>query len=173
MKKRLLAIGLCAALAGCSSAIVPKAQIKLFPNYGIAIADIVTIAGIGAVVYYITDPMAPTWKITETRLADNRVMYELNMQTLHLGGEGEARYIMTRRAEALVREQNMRGYQILRYEESIDSRPLFPHRMALAEIQLTGGGTPATPFTPPQVQSAPLASPPEAAQSGPPGSIVQ
>ncbi len=53
-----------------------------------------------------------------------------------LGGEGEARLIMVRRAEALSREQGKGGFVIERYEEAMDSRLLLPHRTAYAEIRL-------------------------------------
>lgn len=130
------------AVVGCTGvhnlpsngSLVPAGKLQLFPKYGISYADAITIAGIAALVYTVTDPLAPAWEIIETRLADHRVLYNLRMQNLHLGGEGEARYVLARRAEALAREEGMRGYEIVRYEEAIDSRIFLPHRTATAEI---------------------------------------
>lgn len=148
--KRLL-VCMCMLIAGChaftgdyprSVSIVPAGKLQVFPRYGIAYADMVSIMGVAALVYQVTDPMAPAWEITETRLADNRVLYAMKMQNLHAGGEGEARYILTRRAEALAQELGMGGYELRRYEEAIDSRLFLPHRTATAEIRLIAAGQP-------------------------------
>lgn len=133
------------SLAGCSSlsgdlprktAIIPKGSLRIFPAYAVAHADIVQVGLLLAAVYMVTDPTAPNWEIVETRLPDNRVLYKLSMQYLHLGGDGEARYVLARRAETLAREQGLAGYQILRYEEAVDSRIFLPQRTAYAELQL-------------------------------------
>ena len=137
--------GFC-SLTGCSGtynlfgsgSAVPAGKIQVFPKYGISYADAIQVAGVAALVYLVVDPMAPTWDIKETRLADNRVLYDLTMKKFTRGGEGEARYVLMRRAEALARESGMRGYQIMRYEEAIDSSLILPHRTALAEIVLQG-----------------------------------
>lgn len=130
--------------AGCSSSgnipsqtsIVPKGALRILPGYSIAYADMVQVGLLVGAVYMITDPTAPTWEIRETRLPDNRVMYELQKQRLSIGGDGEARYILIRRAEALAREQGLSSYRIERFEEAVDSRLWLPRRTAYAELQL-------------------------------------
>lgn len=143
--RRLLAMGCVAILIGCSTtsgdiprntSIVPKGALRVFPRYSIAFADIVLIAGVAAAVYSITDPTLPAWEITEIRLPDHRVQYNLRMQYLHLGGDGEARYVLARRAEALAQEEGLAGYQIQRFEEAVDSRIWLPRRTAYAEVKL-------------------------------------
>lgn len=133
------------SVAGCSSlsgdipgrtSIIPKGSLRILPGYAVAHADIVQVGLLLAAVYMVTDPTAPNWEIVETRLPDNRVLYKLSMQYLHLGGDGEARYVLARRAETLAREQGLAGYQIQRYEEAVDSRIFLPQRTAYAEVQL-------------------------------------
>lgn len=136
-----LVIGLsaCSSLSGeipGNTSIVPKGSLHIFPKYAVTHADIVQVGLLLAAVYMVTDPTAPNWEIVETRLPDNRVLYKLSMQYLHVGGDGEARYVLARRAEALAREQGLGGYQIQRYEEAVDSRIFLPQRTAYAEVQL-------------------------------------
>lgn len=133
------------ALFGCSSlsgdipgrtSIVPKGSLHIFPNYAITHANLIQVGLLVGAVYYVTDPTAPNWEIVETRLPDNRVLFRLSMQYLHVGGDGEARYVLARRAEALAREEGLKGFEVLRYEEAVDSRILLPQRTAYAEVQL-------------------------------------
>ncbi|MGC3965124.1 MAG: hypothetical protein QM803_17900 [Rhodocyclaceae bacterium] len=136
---------LCVALSACSSisgtyprnaSIIPDAGIQLTPSYVLHLDDLVVIAGISYLVYTVVDPLAPNWSIQETRQGDNRASYELTMKPINIGGAGEAKQVLARRAEALARERGFGGYQLLRYEESIDSRIWLPHRTARAEIVL-------------------------------------
>ncbi|MEN3111832.1 hypothetical protein ACFONG_06790 [Uliginosibacterium paludis] len=131
-------------LAACSStgdiprqtSIIPKGSLRLFPEYAITFADLVQVGLVAGAVYLVTDPLSPAWQITETRLDDDRVIFQLKKQHLSFGGEGEARLIMTRRVDALRREQGKEGYVIERYEEALDSRMLLPYRTAYAEVRL-------------------------------------
>ncbi|MDP5239564.1 hypothetical protein Q9Q94_08485 [Uliginosibacterium sp. 31-16] len=135
----LIGLSACSSLSGDipgNTSIVPKGSLHIFPKYAVTHADIVQVGLLLAAVYMVTDPTAPNWEIVETRLPDNRVLYKLSMQYLHVGGDGEARYVLARRAEALAREQGLGGYQIQRYEEAVDSRILLPQRTAYAEVQL-------------------------------------
>lgn len=130
-------------LAGCSTSdvprknsIIPQSKLHVFPNYAIAFSDLVQVGLLVGAVYMVTDPSEPAWRITETRLPDQRVLYKLEKQYLSIGGDGEARYVITQRLDALAREQGMSGYQLERYEEAIDSRILLPRRTAYAEARL-------------------------------------
>lgn len=118
------------------TSIIPKGSLKIFPDYAVRYVDLVQIGLVVGAVYYVSDPTAPTWEIVETRLPDNRVLYRLNKQYISMGGDGEGRYILSQRIEALVREQGLAGFRIERYEESVDNRILLPRRTAYAEIQL-------------------------------------
>lgn len=141
----LYVCGLCLVVSAChtfqgdfprSTSIVPSGSLRLLPNYKIAYADVIQIAGLAALVYKVVDPLAPNWEITETRISESRVLFNLRMKDFHMGGMGEAPMILARRAASLSAEQGMAGYQIDRYEEAIDSRIIFPHRTAYAEVQL-------------------------------------
>lgn len=113
--KRLLWLGGLLWLGACatggnfpkSTSLLPTGALRLTPQYSIAFADLVQIGAVVGVVYMVSDPTAPNWSITETRLPDDRVLLDLNMQRLRLGGDGEARYVLARRAEALVRERGV------------------------------------------------------------------
>lgn len=118
------------------TSIIPKGSLRIFPNYAVSYVNLVQMGLLVGAVYYVSDPTAPTWEIIETRLPDNRVFYRLNKQYISMGGDGEGRYILSQRIEALAREQGMVGFRIERYEESVDSRILLPRRTAYAEIQL-------------------------------------
>ncbi len=143
--KRLCRFGVVALIiAACSTtnqfpshtSLLPSGALRITPHYAIAFADLIQVGALVGVVYMISDPTAPNWAITETRLPDDRVLYDLNMQRLRQGGDGEARYVLARRVDALVREQGFAGYRIDRYEEALDSRILLPRRTAHAEIKL-------------------------------------
>lgn len=137
-------------LAGCQSisgsypkdgSIIPDASIQLTPDYSIALADALLIAGVVVLVYQVVDPRAPAWEITEMRYPDNKVVFNLKMQRIHIGGQGEARQVLERRLRAMVRTQGLAGYELRRYEESIDSRIWLPHRTVEAEAVLIATGT--------------------------------
>lgn len=132
-------------LAGCQAvngsfprtgSIVPDAVLQLTPDYKVTLADALLVAGVMVLVYQVVDPRAPAWEITETRYPDNRILFNLKMQRIHQGGEGEAHQVMERRLRALVQTQGFAGYQVRRYEEGIDSRLWLPHRTAEAEVVL-------------------------------------
>ncbi|MDB5800954.1 MAG: hypothetical protein JWL63_1893 [Rhodocyclales bacterium] len=119
---------------GFKGSFLPQGKFQITPTYGITYVDMILIAGAVALVYQIVDPTAPNWDILEKRLPNRRVQYSLRMQMVHIGGEGEARQILARRAAELAREEGMTGYQIQSYSESIDSRIFLPRRTAEAEV---------------------------------------
>ena len=148
MRIRLQAT-LCALclLAGCkaftgdfprTSSIVPDTALKVFPDYRISLPDAVMIAGVVYLAYQVVDPLAPAWSIREVRLAENRVQFSLDMQRIHQGGSGEARQVLARRAKRLARDEGFVGYELITYEESIDSRLFLPQRKVEAEVILLG-----------------------------------
>lgn len=95
----------------------------------------------GLIAYAIYDPLAPTWRITATQLDEQRVRLDLRMKRLATGGEGEARRIFRRNAEQLVSEGGFVAYEVLRYEEGIESTRPFAHRFASGEIRLARSET--------------------------------
>lgn len=133
----LLNVAGCAMVNGTyprNHSLLPDTALQVTPDYKVSLADAVTIAGVVALVYMVVDPAAPAWDISETRLPDNHVLYSLKMQRIHIGGDGEARQVLARRAQALANQEGFAGYEIRRYEESIDSRIFLPRRTVDAEI---------------------------------------
>lgn len=93
------------------------------------------IAG-GLIAFAIYDPFAPTWRIDVREAGKDRVCMALRMKSLFTGGDGEARQVFLRNARQLVEAGGFAGYEIVRYEEGIESTRPFAHRYANAEIQL-------------------------------------
>lgn len=90
------------------------------------------------VAYAIYDPFAPTWRISATVASANTVAMELTMKRLATGGEGEVRQVFLRAARQLVEEGGYAGFDVLRYEEGIESTRPFARRTASGEIRLVG-----------------------------------
>jgi len=88
------------------------------------------------VAYAIYDPLAPTWNIDVSRAGDERVRMELRMKSLITGGEGEARQVFLRSAQRMVEAGGFAGYDVLRYEEGMESTRPFARRTASGEIRL-------------------------------------
>lgn len=88
------------------------------------------------IAYAIYDPFAPTWNITVTELAPELRQLDLTMKRLVSGGEGEARQTFLRNARKLVLDGGYAGYDIVRYEEGVDSSRPFARRVASGEIRL-------------------------------------
>ncbi|MEC5388088.1 hypothetical protein VVD49_20310 [Uliginosibacterium sp. H3] len=134
---------------------LPEGSFHLSPTYSITYADAMLIAGALVLVYFVVDPLSPSWEIKETRMPDNRVLYSMRMQYFHLGGDGEAYQVLERRATAYAQEQGVAKYEIRRFRESIDSRMIFPRRTAEAELVLI---PPAPPEIKPVDMRPPLAA---------------
>lgn len=118
--------------AGALGALQTASELELFEAQYLA----------GALIAYaIYDPLAPTWRITATRLDEQRVRLDLRMKRLATGGEGEARRIFRRNAEQLVAEGGFVSYDVLRYEEGIESTRPFAQRFASGEIRLARSET--------------------------------
>lgn len=138
-------LGLCACLllTACQTFHAPHGSLvaadgkrTVVPEYGVSCADAIQVGDSAGHVCAVADPSAPAWDIVETRLHGNRVHYTLRLQYLHFGGEGEARSVLARRAQALAAERGLRGYRIERYDEAIESTFFLPHRAVRAEVTL-------------------------------------
>lgn len=88
------------------------------------------------IAYAIYDPLAPTWEINATKVDEDRIRFDLRMKSLITGGDGEARQIFLRNARQLAEGQGAAGFDIVRFEEGIDSTRPFAHRFASGEIRL-------------------------------------
>lgn len=88
------------------------------------------------IAYAIHDPLAPTWDIKAVRLDDERVRFDLRMKSLISGGDGEARQVFARNARQLAESEGFAGYDVVRFEEGIESTRPFARRVATGEIRL-------------------------------------
>lgn len=88
------------------------------------------------VAYGIYDPLAPTWKIDVSRVGEDQLRMDLRMKALATGGDGEARRVFLRNAREVVEAGGFAGFDVLRYEEGIESTRPFARRFASGEIRL-------------------------------------
>ena len=97
------------------------------PLEGIALA---------AAVYFIVDPLAPNWQVTQERLAEGRYRLSLRMKRFTTGGDGEALQVFNRNAERIAREGGFAGFRVLQYTEGIESNVLIAQRVGEGMIQM-------------------------------------
>jgi hypothetical protein len=86
--------------------------------------------------YVIYDPLAPNWKIETTRISEDVFRMQFSMKRFHSGGEGEASYVFRRNARHIVQAAGYDDYQVLRYEEGIESATIAARRFGEGEIRL-------------------------------------
>jgi len=120
------------AAAGAVGAVVMASDLDLLePEY---------LAG-GLIAYAIYDPLAPTWEISALRLDPERVRFELRMKSLITGGDGEARQVFVRNARQIAEAEGFAGFDVLRFDEGIDSTRPFARRVASGEVRLARSRT--------------------------------
>jgi hypothetical protein len=86
--------------------------------------------------YVIYDPLAPNWEIETTRVSEGVFRMQFFMKRFHSGGEGEASYVFRRNARRIAQAAGYDDYQVLRYEEGIESATLAARRFGEGEIRL-------------------------------------
>lgn len=122
-----LIVCLALTLAGCASAPRFDDQSARRPDLGR---------------YVLVDPFSPAWTIDVHETGESRLRLEMALQRLNAGGEGEASAVFHRSARQLSRESGYQRYDVLWYEEGIDSGWPFSGRVARGEIQLIRAETP-------------------------------
>jgi len=133
---RLASALLClAACAGCSP-VIPDKSIELTANQSISYASALGLAAVAVAAYYVVDPLAPNWEVVEAKVADNRWRLALRRKNFTTGGDGEAVMLLHRHAERLAESQGYRSYQILQWQEGIQSDMPLAHRWARGEVEL-------------------------------------
>ncbi|WP_026224345.1 hypothetical protein [Methyloversatilis thermotolerans] len=134
-------------LAACSSldrtlpssgSVIPDTRLKLTPGYTTSVEKLIYFAGAAYLAYIVLDPMAPNWSIEEAQLSDDTYYLGLKKMRTRAGGEGEARMVFRRRAEQLARAGGYAGYDIVSYNEGIQSE-LVAQRVGEGVIQLRHG----------------------------------
>ncbi len=131
--------GGCAALQRMSSDGVSLAPLAIPAGARVAnAAGLLTpeLSAAAAAAFFLYDPFAPNWDIEVTRLDEDRVSMRLAHKRLNSGGDGEARQVFLRNARRLVEEGGYAGYDVLSWEEGIESTRPFARRTAMGEIRL-------------------------------------
>jgi len=128
------------ALGGCAT----EGNVSLAPLAVPAGARIASAAGLvtselvagAAAAFFLYDPFAPNWDIEVARLDADRVRMQLRHKRLHTGGDGEARQVFLRNVRQMVEDGGYAGYDLLQWEEGIESSRPFARRVATGEVRL-------------------------------------
>lgn len=86
------------------------------------------------------DLLVPGWHVEVTRIDEDRYRLHLRMRALITGGDGEARRVFLDSARRIVEADGHAGFDVLHYEEGIDSGLLFGRRNARGEIRVERSG---------------------------------
>lgn len=142
MSARPAAMVLAAALAagGCAT----ERNVSLAPlavPAGVRVASAAALLtpefmAAAAAVFFVYDPFAPNWDIRVETLDSERVRMQLRLKALHSGGDGEARQVFLRNVRRMVEEGGYAGYDIVQWEEGIESSRPFARRIATGEVRL-------------------------------------
>src|SRR5262245_50634943 len=127
------------ALSGCSTTkpFIPAKDLWISESVTISYEALAGAALAGLVIWYVADPMAPTWGVNLHKISDDRYRIDLKQKKFALGGDGESQQVFHRAAEQLAEEKGYAGYVILSYTESLTSGPLLDQRTSRGTIQLT------------------------------------
>ncbi len=141
----ILAASLALAACGSSSvrtipssgSLIPDYTLKMSPTISIALEKIVYWGALAGVAYMVLDPLSPNWEIEEAPLGENHIHFSLRMKRYYTGGAGEAQALLHRRAKELMRLNGFDGYQVVEYQESLDSSVIGSQRTATGVVKLT------------------------------------
>lgn len=137
--KRLATTTLLATLAtleGCSGLHLPDNPVMITSDYQPAVESLIVAAAIGAVAYYVIDPMAPNWEVKTARIDTARVEISLRKKRFSNGGDGEAIDLLKRHAGEIAARSGAGGYILLSYTEGMDSEMTGARRVARGVVQL-------------------------------------
>ena len=137
---RTAALLLIALTAGGSTTkpFIPDKSLWISPSVSVSYEALAGAAIAAAVIWYVADPMAPTWGVARKQLSDERFRIDLRQKKFALGGDGEARQVFYRAAESLAEENGYSGFTIVSYTESLESGPLLDQRVSRGVVVLTG-----------------------------------
>jgi hypothetical protein len=120
--------------------LIPNTTFRVSPSYSVALEKVVAWGALAGVAYLVLDPLAPNWHIEEAPLDGNHVHFTLKMKRFYTGGAGEARAVFHRRAKELMRLNGFDGYQVLEYNEGMESSVLGSQRTAEGVVVMTQRG---------------------------------
>lgn len=122
-----------------SGSVIPDYTFQLSPTTAVALEKFVVWGALAGAAYLVLDPLSPNWEIEEAPLGEHYVHFSLRMKRFYAGGAGEAQAVLNRRAKELVRLNGFDGYQIVEYQEGLDSSVLGSQRTAVGVVKLTRG----------------------------------
>ena len=127
------------AAAGCSTTntLIADRTLRISPGVQITHQAAAGAALAGALVWYLADPKAPTWKVERRQLAEGRYRIELRQKRFAVGGDGEAQQIFERTATSLAEEYGYTGFVIESYTEGIESATPIGQRVSRGVVMLT------------------------------------
>lgn len=145
--RRVAVLALAIAVAACatdsvktipsSGSVIGDYTLKVSPGVSIALDKIVYWGALVGVAYLVLDPLSPNWEIEEAPLGDSHIHFSLRMKRFYAGGAGEAQSVLHRRAKELMRLNSFDGYQLVEYQEGLDSSVLGSQRTAVGVVKLT------------------------------------
>lgn len=94
------------------------------------------LGGAALVAYALYDPLAPNWAIAVQPESEQVLRIVLTMRTLTTGGSGESWRIFQRAAQKVTEEREAKSYQLLSYEEGVESTRPFAQRYAVGTLRL-------------------------------------
>lgn len=128
--------------AAAGGSIVGNSVLKLTPNISVELEKLVAWGAYAGVAWLVLDPLAPNWEIEEAPLPDNHVHFSLKMKRYYTGGAGEARVVFHRRAKELMQYNGFDAYQVVEYNESLESSVLGSQRVAVGVVRMASRGKP-------------------------------
>jgi hypothetical protein len=117
--------------------LIPDTSVSLGPSVSYPLEKLVYWGIWVGAAYLILDPFAPNWQIEEARFPDNHVHMSLAMKRYYAGGAGEARALFHRRAKELMRAGGYAGYEVVEYEEGMESSMLGAQRTASGVVRFS------------------------------------
>ena len=136
----------CLALSACGSSsvksipstgtLIPNYTLQVAPSISVALEKVVYWGALAGIAYKVLDPLAPNWEIEEAPLGDQHIHFSLRMKRFYAGGAGEAQAVLHRRARELMRLNGFSGYQVVEYQEGLDSSVLGSQRTAVGVVRL-------------------------------------
>jgi hypothetical protein len=125
------------AMIPAAGTIIPDTTVNVSPSVALSLEKIVYWDAYASIAYMIVDPLAPNWHIEEANFPGNHVHMALSMKRYYAGGAGEARAVFHRRAKELMRAGGHIKYEVLEYNESLESSVMGSQRTAFGVVHFT------------------------------------
>lgn len=124
----------CKSIEGTSPSLIPNKALVLSRSLSVPVDALVL--AVGAIV--VIDPLAPNWHIEQRQLGAGRYEFALTKKRFASGGDGEAMTVLRRRIERIAQEQGYARFDLLEYEEGIESNLPVARRVSRGVVQFGG-----------------------------------